>query len=265
MNKTSNEFKQVPVVILCGGRGVKLNENQVQYLNKGLIQVAQQPLFLWSIRHYALHGATEFILATGFQGENFGPALEAVGGRQDASQPGCYKLSVGGSECHVRLVATPVEASTAERLLACRPWLAQEPRFALTYSDTLCDVDLGAEMRFHVSQKLVATLVGAKPPVRFRILGMRQGESLVRAFASRPVIEGASINGGYYIFSSAIWEQAYGLEPQVALENLPLERLAAAGQLSAFEHKGLWQYCDTERDLPVLQALARSLAAQSGA
>ncbi len=257
MNNSSNEFNQVPVVILCGGKGVMLDELHNQRINKGLVEVQNKPLFLWVMHHYSLYGATDFILATGFQGEQFGAALETAGAKANADKSGCYNVTIAQKTCRVRLVQTAQDATTAERLLACKPWLEKADRFALSYSDTLSDVDLSAEMRFHNSQKLVATLVAAKFPVRFRILGIRSGEAIVRAFASRPVIEAASVNGGYYIFTSALWQDIYGLDKPVALENQPLERLAAAGQLAAFEHNGRWQNCDAERDLVELQKLAQ--------
>ena len=259
MKKMANEFKQVPVVILCGGRGVMLDERQDQRLNKGLIQVQNRPLFWWVMHHYVLYGATDFLLATGFQGDRFVAALEAAGAKTDAAKPGCYDVTIARTTCRVRMVATAQDATTAERLLACKLWLEQAERFALTYSDTLSDVDLSAEMRFHKNQKLVATLVATQYPVRFRILGMRQGETIVRAFAPRPVIEATAINGGYYILTSALWDDAYGLDKLAALENQTLERLAAAGQLAAFEHKGRWQNCDAERDLAELSKLAQHL------
>lgn len=256
MENLTNEFNQTPVVILCGGKGILLDEKQNQRLNKSLIQVQGKPLFWWVMSHYALHGATAFILATGYQSERFGSALEAAGAKADAEEANCYVVTIATKSCRVRLVPTTQDATTGERLLACKPWLTQAERFALTYSDTLSDVDLGAEMRFHKSQKLIATLVAIQYPVRFRILGIRHGETIVRAFAPRPVIEDNLVNGGYYIFSGALWDDTYGLTKAVALENQPLERLAAAGQLAAFDHKGNWQHCDSERDLAAINMLA---------
>jgi glucose-1-phosphate cytidylyltransferase len=260
MKNLTNEFNQIPVVILCGGKGIILDEKQNHRLNKSLIQVQKKPLFWWVMHHYALHGATDFILATGFQSELFGAVLEAAGAKADTEAANCYIVTIAAISCHVRLVPTAQDATTGERLLDCKPWLNQAERFALTYSDTLSDVDLSAEMRFHKSQKLVATLVATKYPVRFRILGIRQSESIVRAFAPRPVIEAATINGGYYIFTSALWSDSFSPSKLVALENQPLEHLAAAGQLAAFEHNGRWQHCDAERDLVELDKLAQQLA-----
>jgi glucose-1-phosphate cytidylyltransferase len=259
MKNLNNEFDQIPVVILCGGKGIILDEKQNHRLNKSLIQVQNKPLFWWVMHHYVVHGAADFILATGLQGKLFGAALEAAGGKVDVEDANFYLVTIATVCCRVRLVQTALEATTGERLLACKPYLNQAERFALTYSDTLSDVDLSAEMRFHKSQKRVATLVATKYPVRFRILGIRQGESVVRAFAPRPVFEAAAINGGYYIFTEALWSEEFSLSKLVALENQPLEHLAAAGQLAAFEHNGNWQHCDAERDLVELDKLAQQL------
>lgn len=163
-------------------------------------------------------------------------------------------------------IPTPVEATTGARLLACRlalEALGAPAGFAVTYSDTLSDVDLGALMRFHRAQGRIATLVAANLPVRFRILGIRAGEVLVRGFASRPVIEGPRINGGFYCFTPALWHAVDTLRAEMPLEERPLEQLAAMGELAAFDHPGAWQSCDAERDLVELERLARGIAQES--
>jgi len=264
----TNELAHVPVVILCGGKGVMLNEEHSQRSNKALIQVHGQSMLYWVMQTYALHGSTEFILATGFQANRFGPVLQASGAQPVSGSGDCFTLKLGGKSCHLRLVVTPDEGSTGGRLLACRAALdslGTRENFAVTYSDTLSDIDLGAEMRFHKKQGRIATIVAAKLPVRFRVLGIRTGEVVVRGFAARPVIEGASINGGYYLFTSAFWNAVSTLSPTVALENEPLEQLAAVGQLDAYEHKGAWQTCDAERDLVELSRLASQLSNSSAA
>lgn len=257
MKNDMKAFQGVPVAVLCGGRSVTIGARAPS--NKALVELHGKPLFWWVLRHYANYGATQFIMATGLQSERFSGVLQALGARALVQDAQSFEIDIAGTICQVRLLPTAVQAGTAQRLLACKPWLAGAERFALTYSDTLSDVDLDAEMRFHASQKLIATLISARPPVRFRILGMRQGESLVRAFAPRPVIENTFINGGYYLFTQAIWDAAWGVTPDVALENQPLERLAAAGQLAAYEHKGAWHYCDGERDLDLLHGIALAL------
>lgn len=262
----SNQLTQTPVIILCGGKGVMLHETQNARTNKALVRVQDKPLFYWVMKSYALHGANEFILAVGFQAELFGPELLAIGAKAVQGSLNQYIFVFGERVCRLQLVITHPALSTGGRLLACRSTLealGEREQFAVTYSDTLSDIDLGAEMRCHKKQGKIATMVAAKLPVRFRVLGIRASEILVRGFAARPVIEGASINGGYYIFSPEFWHAADTLTPKVALEEEPLEQLAAAGQLVAYEHKGAWQTCDAERDLLELNRLACLFANQS--
>ena len=261
MKNVNLKFQHVPVAILCGGRTVTMGQSPSNPCNKALVRVNGKPLFWWIMLHYARYGATEFLLATGLQGDRFDPALLELGAKAKSDEARNYEISIGNSKCSVRLVPTRPDAGTAERLLECKPWLSNSAHFALTYSDTLSTIDLNEEMKFHENSNLVATLVAIPPPVRFRILGMRQGESLVRAFAPRPVVESSRINGGFYLFSSAIWESRYGIDDGGALEETPLEQLAGAGQLAAYEAERpcLWHYCDADRDLETLRAIAEKL------
>lgn len=259
MSTTPSDFSSIPVVVLCGGRSVSLGGAGAQPSNKALVPLRGQPMFSWVLRHYVRHGARQFIMATGLQSERFPAALVALGAQVDSQDANLYGLRLDGADCSVRLVHTGDADSTAARLLACKAHVQNQPCFALTYSDTLSDVDLNAVLRLHRAQQSVATLVAARAPVRFRVLGIRHGESLVRAFSPRPVIEASRINGGYYLLSPALWEVAYGLSPDVALENQPLDALAAAGQLAAYAHPGQWHYLDTDRDLAILDTLAAGL------
>lgn len=258
MGSAGTEFRKIPVVILCGGRGVLLNEKFFELHNKALTIIRGKPLVWWVIAHYVLHGASEFILVTGLQGEHFFDVLTSAGAVRDGDSESLV-IRFGNVHCRIKLLATPVEATTAARLLACKPLLGDAECFALTYSDTLSDADLSAQVRFHRRMRMVGTLMGIRYPVRFRILGIRNGEATVRAFAPRPVIESTLINGGYYLFTHDIWDPLYAIEPDVALENAPLEKLAAAGQLACFEHKGRWQHCDSYRDRADLERLAVQL------
>lgn len=259
----SSELKNTPVVILCGGKGIMLDGTCGERTNKALINIGGLPMFWRVIQIYALHGASNFILGVGYQSNKFGEVLEHIGASPVDDSPSCYRVSLGQQICYITLVSCGPNASTASRLLACKPALdaiVDYEHFAVAYSDTLSDVDLGSEMQFHKKSGLICTLVAAKMPVRFRVLGIRPGEVLVRGFAARPVIEAGTINGGYYLFSRDFWNIAQLLTPSIALENEPLEYLAASGQLVAYEHRGAWQTCDAERDLPELDRIARQIS-----
>ena len=56
------------VVILCGGRGTRLQEH-TQSIPKPLVEIGGRPILWHVMRIYAAQGLTRFLLATGYKGE----------------------------------------------------------------------------------------------------------------------------------------------------------------------------------------------------
>ena len=79
----------------------------------------------------------------------------------------------------------------------------------------------------------------------------------VLAFDEKPRSE-HWINGGFFCFERPFLDQ---LAPDGVLEREPLARLAAAGELRAFRHRGFWQCMDTLKDAVALNELWDSGAA----
>ena len=261
----SAQYNEIPVVILCGGKGLVLHENQSQRINKALVRINGKPMFWWVVMHYAIYGAQQFLLPTELQADIFRSFLMGeCEAEQDKNDENTYYVYLFDNKISIYLVLTAPEFNTAQRLLACKPYLYGSNHFALTYSDTLSDVDLNKVLSFHLSQGTVATLVSTQYPVRFRILGMRYGESTVRAFASKPVIEAAAINGGFYLFTNNVWDLEYSLDGNAPIESVLLDKLVEKKQLTAYQHNGQWQHCDAERDIPELTSIAIQIASRSG-
>ena len=57
-----------PVVILCGGRGTRLNAHSGE-VPKPLVEIGGRPIVWHVIRLYAAQGFEHFVLATGYRGE----------------------------------------------------------------------------------------------------------------------------------------------------------------------------------------------------
>lgn len=247
------DISSIPVVILCGGKGIYVDDSG-QKINKALVNINGQAMVTWVMRHYAAAGFRHFILASGMPCAQ----LAAVLPSSTICHENEFEVQYAEATCRVRIVPTLPQANTGDRINACRTHLSEASCFCVTYSDTLSDVNLVEELNFHQTNGQIATLIAASYPVRFRILGMRLGESLIRGFAQRPVIETAPINGGYYIFNSEILSERYlgATKEHLVLENEVLEQLAADGKLRAYTHKGQWQNLDSERDLEALSAIA---------
>lgn len=245
------DLSEIPVVILCGGNGVRVDDSG-RRLSKGLVEVAGFPLVVHLMRHYVEHGARRFILACGSGLDEYEAVLARLGSLSEQE----VSFSAPGLAGSAVIVDTGAGTLTGDRLRGVRPWIEVAPWFWVTYSDTLSTVDLQALADFHLGHGKVATCLAARLPTRFRILGIRRGESEVRGFAARPVIQADYINGGFYAFRQEIFAAPYLECPgSDVLEERVLEALAQNGELMAFAHDGPWQHFDTERDLRLMSEL----------
>jgi glucose-1-phosphate cytidylyltransferase len=140
---------------------------------------------------------------------------------------------------------------TGGRLRRVADYVRNEDAFCFTYGDGVSDVDISATIDFHKSHGLAATLTATFPPGRFGALDI-QGQK-VKQFKEKPKGDGALINGGFFVLSPSVLDYLEG--DSTVWEQRPLQRLAADGQLMAFEHHGFWQPMDTLRDKVYLEEL----------
>jgi glucose-1-phosphate cytidylyltransferase len=223
-----------PVVILCGGRGTRLQEH-TREIPKPLVEIGGRPIVWHVIQLYAMQGFRRFVLATGYRGElieRFAAATEWPDG-----------VSV---ECEDTGLHTP----TGGRIKLLAGWLAGEDTFCATYADGVADLDLDALLRFHAAHTAAATMTVVRPRLQFGVTELDR-DGRVTGFREKPRSE-HWINGGFFCFEPAVHDY---LSADTALEREPLEGLAAAGQLRAFRHDGFWDCMDTYKDAVVLNDL----------
>jgi glucose-1-phosphate cytidylyltransferase len=228
------------VVILCGGRGTRLQEH-TQAIPKPLVEIGGLPIVWHVIQLYAVQGFRRFLLATGYRGE----LIE----RFAATQTWPAGVSV---EC----VQTGLETQTGGRIKLLESRLAGEQRFCATYADGLADIDLDALLRFHHEHGALASMTVVRPQLQFGVTEL-DGDGRVNGFREKPPSE-HWINGGFFCFDAAVLER---LQPDSVLERAPLEQLAAAGELRAFRHEGFWECMDTYKDAVSLNDLWTSAQA----
>lgn len=220
------------VVILCGGRGTRLQE-RTEEIPKPLVEIGGRPILWHIVRLYAEQGLRRFVLCTGYKGELIERFVD--------EQPW-----PGGIE--VRCVDTGLDTPTGGRVLRVREEVGE--RFCATYGDGLADIDLRAELAFHGAHDAAATMTVVRPELQFGVTELGAGDAVI-GFREKPRSE-HWINGGFFVFDRAVFDY---LRDDSILERDPLERLAADGQLRAYRHTGFWECMDTYKDAVALNDL----------
>jgi len=225
-----------PVVILCGGRGTRLQEH-TRTIPKALVEIGGRPILWHVVRIYAQAGFREFVLCTGYLGDQ----IEAFA----AAEPWPEGVSV-------TCVDTGLDTPTGGRLKAVGDRVGAGT-FCVTYADGVADVDLRALLAFHRAHGAHATLTAVRPALPFGVCDL-DGEGRVVAFREKPRAE-QWMNGGFFVFEPAVLDL---LAPDSVLEREPLASLAADGQLRAYRHDGFWDCMDTYKDAVMLNDLWES-------
>jgi glucose-1-phosphate cytidylyltransferase len=223
-----------------------------------MVEIGGRPILWHIMKLYSHYGLREFVLCLGYKGyviKDFFLNYEArvndftvrLGKRSS------IEFHNGHSEegWVVTLAETGQSAMTGARLYRVRHYL--DGTFCMTYGDGLGDIKIAELIRFHRSHGRLGTVTGVRPPGRFGELTV-SGQQ-VSAFAEKPqVIEGL-INGGFFVFERKFIDLYLEDRDDLALEEEPLKRLAADGQLMVFKHDGFWQPMDTYREWKLLEDL----------
>jgi glucose-1-phosphate cytidylyltransferase len=225
---------QPPVVILCGGRGTRLQEH-TQEIPKPLVEIGGMPIVWHVIQLYAVQGFRRFLLATGYKGELIEQFAAAEAWPQDVV---------------VQCVDTGRQTQTGGRIKLLEPLLSEDETFCATYADGVADIDLEALLEFHRAHGALATMTVVRPQLQFGVTEL-DGEDRVTGFIEKPRSE-HWINGGFFCFQGEVLRY---LDRDSVLERAPLERLAAEHELRAHRHDGFWECMDTYKDAVVLNDL----------
>ena len=91
----------------------------------------------------------------------------------------------------------------------------------------------------------IGTFTGVRMPSRFGTV-RTDGNGNILSWEEKPVLN-EYINCGFFVFKREFLDYL-DEDESCDLEKEPLQRLAAEGQLSMYQHPGQWQCMDTLRD-----------------
>lgn len=242
-------------VILAGGLGTRISE-ETHLKPKPMIEIGGKPVLWHIMKIYSSHGIHDFVICCGYKGyiikEYFANyflhmsdvTFDMVNNTMEVHQQYAEPWKV-------TLVDTGEETLTGGRLKRVANYLKDEDAFCFTYGDGVSDIDITSEIAFHRQHGKLATVAAVQPPGRYGAIQL-EGHR-VAGFTEKPRGDGGLINGGFFVLSPRCLELIEG--DASSWESAPINRLAAMGELMAFEHTGFWQPMDTLRDKNHLEEL----------
>jgi glucose-1-phosphate cytidylyltransferase len=245
------------VVILCGGKGVRLKE-ETETKPKPMIEIGGMPIIWHIMKIYSHFGFCEFILVLGYKKnliKNFFLNYEVMSQDFTVELGNFDKIELHNKHketgWRITLVDTGEDTLKGSRIKQVEKYINDET-FMLTYGDGVADIDLTKLLSFHNSHKKIATVTAVRPPSRFGEIRVRKGK--VISFSEKPQVSEGFINGGFFVFNRRIFDYLTE-DVDCDLEKDALEKLATQGELMAYEHSLNWECMDTLRDMEHLNML----------
>ena len=241
---------EMPVVILCGGKGTRLRE-ETGYRPKPMVEIGEQPILWHIMKIYSTFGLERFLLCLGYLGWEikqyflrFHEMHRDFTVTMDGSRPLSFLNEFGMEPWRVTCAETGAETATGGRLKRVERYLDAQT-FCFTYGDAVGDVDIDALLDFHYREGRIATVTGVHPTSRYGEMRVEKGK--VVEFNEKPTLAEGVVSGGFFVFEREVFHYLND-DPQLFLELEPLQRLARDGQLSVYQHEGYWHPMDTYRD-----------------
>ena len=244
------------VVMLCGGLGTRLRE-ETEYRPKPMVEIGGRPILWHIMKLYAQSGFTDFVFCLGYRGnmiKEYFLNYEAMNndfticlGQQSQIRYNAVHQEQG---FQVTLAETGLATMTGGRLKRVEKYIDSDT-FMLTYGDGLANIDMRKLLDFHRNHGKLATVTAVLPPSRYGILQIGTSGQVDR-FLEKPRTESFA-SAGFFVFQRGVFD--YLGDDNCTLEHEPLERLAADGQLVAYQHNGFFYAMDTYREYQFLNDL----------
>lgn len=246
------------VVILAGGKGTRISEES-HLRPKPMIEIGGKPILWHIMKLYSYYGFHEFIICCGYKGQMIKQYfLHYYIYQSDSSF--CLKdksIKVHKSIAEpwkVTLVNTGLNTLTAGRILKVKDYIEEE-EFLLTYGDGVSDVNIQKVVDFHHQNGKIVTITTTQPSGRFGALKIN-ADNQVMGFKEKARADQAWVNAGFMVMSRKVFD--YLGDGSEMLEQTPFEKLAKAGEMTAYKHEGFWSPMDTLRDREYLEELWKS-------
>ncbi len=235
------------VVILCGGRGTRLNE-LTETIPKPLVEIGGRPIIWHIMKQYSHYGFNEFVLALGYKGEKIKEYFMDYQSWRNSDftvklgkVPNMVHHAADMEDWTITFANTGASTNTGGRIKKIEKHVTGD-EFMCTYGDGVSDVNISELLKFHRKMGTTGTLTCVQPLSQFGILKLNK--NLVTDFKEKPLLSDY-INAGFFVFKKEFFDI---LGDNDVLEKQPLETLAKKKQLAAYKYNGFWKCMDTFKD-----------------
>jgi glucose-1-phosphate cytidylyltransferase len=245
------------LVILSGGKGTRISEESV-LKPKPLIEIGNMPIIWHIMKIYSYYGIKEFIICCGYKGylikEYFANySLHSSDVTINIQKNTIEVHKKNAEDWKITLVDTGEDTLTGGRIKRIKNYIKDD--FLLTYGDGVSDINIKKLIKFHKSNKKLATMSVVQPQGRFGVVEIEKN-NLINNFSEKPRGDGSWINGGFFVLKQEIFK--YLKDDYTIWEKEPLETLSKKKELCAYHHRGFWYAMDTMRDKSYLDNLWNS-------
>ena len=258
MLKDKEKNLNIPVVILCGGKGTRLSEETVSK-PKPMVEIGGMPILWHIMKSYSSYGFNRFILALGYKGEyikqyfyNYKITRADFSLKLNPKYDIEYFNHSNENNWEIIFVDTGEETLKGGRIKRVEKYINNDT-FLLTYGDGVCDVNLNKLVEFHKSHDCIGTVTAVRPPSRFGELQIDE-ENTVMGLEEKPQMGKGLINGGFFVLDKKVLSYLTDNE-DCDFEFGPLQQISRDKQLKAFIHDGFWYPMDTLREKDYLNQL----------
>jgi glucose-1-phosphate cytidylyltransferase len=225
----------MPVVILAGGFGTRLQEESVR-VPKPLVEIGGQPILWHIMKLYDHFGARRFIICLGYRSwaikQYFLSYREQLAdftiSLADDHEP-VFRNKLGNERWEVTCAETGQRTGTGGRLWRVREYIDTDT-FMFTYGDGIGALDIGDLLAFHRQHGRIGTVTGVNPTSRYGEMRVRGDEVL--EFNEKPTKAEGFVSGGFFVLNRGIFDylnEDAGLYFEAApLQQDVLERCLAA-------------------------------------
>lgn len=249
-----------PVMLLCGGLGGHIADRSGAMLTP-FLSVRDRPTVIEIMRHFAVYGISEFVLALAAPGR--AEAKDYFLHYQSHSTSFTVRLSrdaivqildnIPEEGWAVTCVDTGDTAGTGTQIRDAMSFVPRWPTI-VAHCGGLADLNAAELMTFHRAHGRMATVVVAPPPARFSHVTLAENRRVLQV-GGEPHNPPGLVSTGIFVLELAAVEHYIPPDKDVALEADPVQQMIADGELMAYPHSGYWHPADTPRD-PTAMRLA---------